>query len=271
MKKVQIAIYITIIVFVFLACQKEIQPITPTIPQPVADSCRLSESHYYGGGGVHDSALYIYTGDQLTKLSGNNYEVRYFYNGGTIHYMEYYTKPSMELYRVDTFEFNANNTLNRVRIHDYDEFWQTDTVYTILDFIYSGNRLTRVVRYDEWAYQPGQPDTLYNDFIYSGNNITKLLMSDPGGVFDSVVYSFDTNPNYFNPRSNYFFLQDPFFRIHVGMEPHLPYFLSENNVINFRIYDTVDYPITYQVDSSNRPLHVSQGGFDYMGYKYECP
>ncbi len=90
-------------------------------------------------------------------------------------------------------------------------------------------------------------------------------------VLENIYYDYDNNANYFNAKSKYFFMLDPFFQIHVGFDPHLPYFISKNNVINFRIYGNIDYPVEYETDSLHHPTMVRQGGFDYMAYKWFCP
>ncbi len=258
---------LTTIVFLF-SCQKEIE-FDPLDPVPPADSCRIHTSYFYGGGGVNDSAVYVYENGILTRLEGSEAIVKYFYAGNFIRAMEYTSTFSNEVYRIDTFDF-ANGLLSRVRTHEYDFFWN-DSIYSDLVFQYNGTKLSRITRVDSLLNVAGYNDTLYSDFVYTGENITAMYMSDNMGVFDSIFYAYNNDLNYFNPVSRYFYLADPFFRIHVGFEPHVPYFLSRNNVINFTIYDGEDYPISYQLDSLNRPLLVSQGGFEYMGYKYECP
>ncbi|MER3498888.1 MAG: hypothetical protein C4308_09790 [Chitinophagaceae bacterium] len=61
---------------------------------------------------------------------------------------------------------------------------------------------------------------------------------------------------------------DPGFELQVGFETHLSYFYSKNNVTNFNVYGTWDYPVVYGLDSSNNVTAVDMGGFPYMAYKY---
>lgn len=257
-----------LVISMFMACQKEIQfdPLDPVNP---VDSCRLRTSYYFGGGGVYDSANYIYENGKLVRLNGSEAIVKYFYDGSFIRSMEYVSAYTNELYRIDTFDF-INGLLAGIRSHEFDPFWN-DSIFSVLSFEYNGNKISRVTRIDSLINMAGYNDTLYSDFVYTGENITAMYMSDNVGVFDSVLYTYNNDLNYFNPISRYFYLSDPFFQIHVGFEPHIPYFLSRNNVVNFTIYDGEDYPVSYELDSMNRPLMVRQGGFDYMGYKYECP
>jgi hypothetical protein len=68
----------------------------------------------------------------------------------------------------------------------------------------------------------------------------------------------------------HFWLFDPTFQIHVGLEAHLPYFYSRNNVAQFTIYDGWDYHIGYGLDSINQVTSVTVDGDDYMKYRYSC-
>jgi len=257
--------FLLILSFLF-SCQPEYMP-EMDIP---ADSCRIEMSHYYGGGGMHDSAFYTYEAGRLSKITSLDYEVRYRYNGNTVSSMEYYDLMSNSMYMIDSFDY-TNGILTKLRRHDYDLYWQTDTVHTVMQFNYTNSKLTSILTTDAWQGFP-DIDTAYWEFEYTGDNVTKLRWQDSYWAEDSILYTYDNTPNYFANVGKYFFQHDPFFQIHVGFEPHLPYFISKNNVTSFTIDQGTNYPIEYQLDSTGRrPILVSQGGFDYMGYKYHCP
>jgi hypothetical protein len=258
-------------VIAFLSCQKELSDDTlnPFVNVP-EDSCRISRSYFYGGGGVSDSADYIYSGNKLTKVEGVHSDVFYTYSGDKLIAMHYYEKPANLLYHVDSFHYVNDTTISRVIAHDFDMFNHDDTVHSELDFVYSGNQLSQLITVASYEGFSDK-DTSISEFRWENNNVRSILTKNTSWADDSIYYDYDNNPNYFTATSKYFFMVDPFFQLHVGFDPHLPYFISRNNVVNFRIYTNVDYPVQYQVDSLRHPTLVSQGGFDYMGYKWECP
>jgi hypothetical protein len=46
---------LTLVIVIFVSCQKELAEIQLEI-----NKCRIVMGHYYGGGGMHDSARFIY-------------------------------------------------------------------------------------------------------------------------------------------------------------------------------------------------------------------
>jgi hypothetical protein len=85
-----------------------------------------------------------------------------------------------------------------------------------------------------------------------------------------VLYQYDANPNYFKSIHPHFFVLDPQFELQVGFETQLAYFYSTNNVTNFNVYGSWDYPIVYGLDADNNVTSVTMSGFPYMEYNYEC-
>lgn len=249
------------------ACQREafFMPFNRQI-----DSCKIQTAYYYGGGGIFDTANFIYTQDRLTSLIGSESDVFYQYDSrGRVFSMAYYEKPGNLLYRIDTFYYVNDSSLSGITVHDYDMYNHLDTSHSQISFIYTGTQLSRLVTVDRYEGIPYE-DTLISDFRWENGNVKSILFGSNGWV-DSIYYRYDTNPNFFGPTSKNFFQIDPFFQLHVGFDFHLPYFISKNNVNNFTIYNNIDYPVTYLTDSLQHPLLVSQGGFDYMGYKWNCP
>lgn len=272
MKKALLCIFTILLIAV--SCQKEISD--PDIPVPAVvntpiDSCRISKSYYYGGsGGINDSAAFFYTGQKLMTVVAGTADVIYAYSGDKLISMHYFEKPGNLLYHIDSFYYSNDTVLSQIISHDYDMYNHFDTVHSVLDFIYSGAKLSRIITVDHYEGLP-DTDTLISDFRWTGDNVNSIFFKSTVWADDSIHYTYDNNPNYFNATSKYFFMADPFFQIHVGFDPHLPYFISKNNVINFTIYTNTDYPIDYQTDSLHHPTLVRSGGFDYMGYIWSCP
>ena len=274
MKKILLLI---LTIYAFTACQKEISLDNPdpnfvdTTTSPVLDSCRISRAYYYGGsGGINDSADFFYTGAQLTKVISGNADVFYAYDGSRLLSMAYYEKPGNLLYHIDTFHYVNDSIITKIVSHDYDMYNHDDTVHSIINFVYSGDLLSQLITVDRYEGF-SDTDTLTSDFRWENGNVKSIFFKSSYWADDSIYYNYDNNPNYFNSTSKYFFMADPFFQIHVGFDPHLPYFISRNNVINFTIYTNIDYPVSYETDSLHHPTLVNQGGFDYMGYVWECP
>ena len=265
MKKIYYLLFLAILGF--SACQQEVINL-PIVRQ--IDSCKIQTAYYYGGGGIFDTANFIYTQNRLTSLIGSESDVLYQYDSrGRVFSMAYYEKPGNLLYRIDTFYYVNDSILSGITVHDYDMFNHMDTTHSKISFVYNGTQLTRMVTVDSYEGVP-YTDTLVSDFQWQNGNVKSILFGTNGWV-DSINYRYDGNLNYFSSTSKYFFMIDPFFQLHVGFDVHLPYFISRNNVINFTIYNNIDYPVTYLTDSLGHPLMVSQGGFDYMGYKWDCP
>jgi hypothetical protein len=268
MKK--ILLYSFIAAAIFISCQKDflLDPIVNT-PLPT-DSCRIQTSYFYGGGGVDDSANYIYEAGRLVRVEGESARVLYGYSGNRLVSMHFYEWPDNVLYRIDSFHYLNDSMISRLVSHDYDMYNHNDTVHAVVDFTYNGTKLMEMnTIYGYEGYS--ETDTSISEFRWTGDNVSSILLKSNVWADDSIYYQYDTNPNYFQNVSKNFLFADPFFQLHVGLDPHLPYFISKNNVTQFTIYTDVDYPILYEVDSLNRPILVSQSTFPYMGYKYECP
>jgi hypothetical protein len=263
---------VLIIVCIAVSCQKEISDkYFLTKVNTRVDSCRISNSYYFGNSGaIIDSADFIYTGLKLIKVVGADADVIYSYSGNKLTSMFYYEKPGNLLYHIDSFQYINDTVLSKIIAHDYDMYNHFDTVHSVLNFIYIGNKLTRIITVDQYEGFPDTDSTI-SDFRWTGDNVSSIFFRSTVWADDSIHYTYDNNPNYFNTTSKYFFMADPFFEIHAGFEPHLPYFISKNNVINFRIYTNVDYPVVYETDSLHHPILIKVGGWDNVKYKWVCP
>jgi hypothetical protein len=267
MKKI-IAFILPVILFV--SCQKDMVTQQPLNLVP-GDSCRIAKSYYYGGsGGINDSADFFYTGNKLTSVISNSADVIYSYSGDRLVSLHYFEKPGDLLYHVDSFYYFQDTILSRIIAHDYDMYNHLDTIHSVREFNYTGSYLTRLTTVDSYEGIT-DTDTLIADFRWTGDNVRSIFFRSTVWVDDSIYYDYDNNRNYFSGTSRYFFMADPFFGLHVGFDPHLPYFISRNNVHKFTIYTNDEYLIEYQTDSLSHPTMIRSGGFDYMQYKWECP
>jgi hypothetical protein len=259
-----------LIAVLLISCQKdEVTQLPQNLIQD--DSCRIIKSYYYGGsGGIYDSADFFYNGNKLTSVISNEADVIYAYSGDKLISMHYYEKPGGLLYHSDSFFYINDTILSKIIAHDYDMYNHYDTIHSVREFNYSGNYLTRLTTVNSYEGMP-DTDTLVSEFRWAGGNVNSIFSRSTTWVDDSIYYEYDNNPNYFSGASRYFFMSDPFFGLHVGFDPHLPYFISRNNVSKFIIYTNDEYPIEYQTDSLSHPIMIRSGGFDYMQYKWVCP
>lgn len=256
-----------------ISCQKEFDieedPTNPPDSTIAADTCRITRSWYYGGGGINDSADYVYVNNRLVRVVGSMGRVEYTYDSNRVKTMKFYEDGGMGLYKTDSMIY-ANNKLVKMYETDYDLFFQSDTIHSILHFTYAGNTLTQELREDWYEGFPNMIDSTVYEFIYSNNNVSRMNINDvDGNILDSITYIYNNDLNYFGNVSAYFYMADPFFQIHVGFEPHLPYFISRNSLVGFTVSD-IDYEVEYTLDSARRPLTVNLDGFEYMAYRYNC-
>jgi hypothetical protein len=258
------------LLLVLSSCQQEINYVIPEIQQP----CRITNGYYYGGsGGLIDSTSFVYNNGRLIRIDGEYEYITYEYSGNNISLVRIFDRQTSTVMQTDSVKYNSSNKITQMVTWYYDPFFP-DTVRFRLLFNYNNDRLDRVNEYTTWFSSLGEEtDTTISIFHHNAaGNMDKLWLEDPQGFrFDSVIYVFDNNPNYFNAAHPHFFLFDPFFQLQVGLTPHLPYFYSTNNVTRFLLDGGLDYPIQYGIDSLNNVTSVMMMGDDYVKYKYECP
>lgn len=265
MKKFLLPATLAAFVMMAVSCQRDLAELTQEIAK-----CKIVMGYYYGGsGGLNDSANFIYGPDsKLTKVDAKFEYVQFFYSGDNITSRKWFNKLSNELMYVDTIQYSGNN-ISRIIGHDYGTYTY-DSVDFHYVFDYQGDKLVRL-RYFEPA-NPYMTDTLATVVTTNAaGNIEKLVWLDElNQPYDSIVYQFDANPNYFKKVHPHFILFEPFFELHAGFEAHLAYFYSTNNVKGFTIYSNWNYQISYDVDSATNVSGVKMDGMDYMRYKYTC-
>lgn len=269
MKKIYTLCILISFTLLYFSCQKEI-----SWTNPEETPCRIITGYYYGGsGGLNDSVVFTYTGDNVTRAENRDYYVLYYYTGNNITVRKTYEKPGNILVYLDTVSYDNSNRITRLINWEYPGMSNPDTTKYIYDFNYQGGAISKVV---ETTIIPNYYSDTANWLFTSdaAGNIKKVDLTnyDQTMVWDSIKYNYNADPNYFKVVHPHFFLFDPFFELHVGLVPHFAYFYSHNNVSSFDYYGNVNYAITYRLDSlNNNVTSVDMGGFEYMKYKYECP
>jgi hypothetical protein len=265
LKKTGLAISLLMVVLGF-SCQQEIAEIINSV-----SSCRIDKGYYYGGsGGINDSVLFTYSDNKVIKAEGVDDIVNYTYTGNHITGRRFYEKPGNLFWSVDSILYDGSGNITKMINRSYPSSQVFDTTLSTYDFSYTAGRLSQVIETETIVNNP--PDSiLYTIHTDASGNLDKITFSDFGFNYqDSVLYAFDTNPNYFKIVHPHFFLFDPFFELQVGLVSQLPYFYSHNNVINFNVYGAYNNPVVYGVDSANHVTRVDMGGFEYMKYRYSC-
>jgi hypothetical protein len=252
----------------FFSCQQE-----PADIINQAQQCKITAGMYYGGSGsMNDSANFSYdTQGKLVKWKGFYGQYDYFYNGTNIVSRRY--TEGTDLIYMDSVYYDAGNRITNMVFYDYSGM-VADTVHTKIVFKYINNRLDNLLNIEYYDYGAGlMADTIISKMFWNaGGNIEKLVYYDTNNQpFDSILYQYNSDPNYFKVIHPNFFLLDPEFELYAGFEPHLPYFYSTNNVSNSNMYGTFDYPITYGLDSTSKVTSLGMGGFEYFRYRYQCP
>jgi hypothetical protein len=262
-------IVVSVILIIFISCQKELSEIQLEI-----NKCRIVMGHYYGGGGMYDSAQFIYNDQgKLVKWINMDGHYDYRYSGNNI-ITRIYTENGGQLWYVDSARYNSDNTVAEMVFYDFSGTYSPDTLHNKLIFQYQAGRVTNLqnIEYFDAGFGP-ETDTTFTTLTWnSAGNIEKIRFVSNGywAVDDSVSYQYDTNPNYFKLLHPHFFLFDPEFQLQTGFETQLAYFYSKNNVSNINAYGSWDYPVIYGLDSTNKVTTVDMGGFPYLKYDYEC-
>ena len=252
------------------SCQQDIDDV---IQQ--AQTCKLRTGYYYGGsGGMNDSASFIYdAAGKLVKITNRDGYYLYTYNGNQISTRKFIDSFTLDVLFLDSVWYDASGNISKMASHDYSG-WFADTTHMTYLFQYQNNRLQDlyyVEAYRDWTGSMVS-DTFPSRFDWNAaGNVQKVVYYDNMGAYDSIQYQYNTDPNYFKVVHPHFFLFDPMFQLHVGLEANLPYFYSKNNVTNTNIYGTWDNPIDYGLDSTNKVTAVDMGGFEYYKYRYTCP
>ncbi|HEX6334805.1 MAG TPA: hypothetical protein VFZ78_11300 [Flavisolibacter sp.] len=253
---------------ILFSCQQDVNSI---INQ--AQQCRIASSNYYGGGGVNDSATYFYdVNNKLIKVENMDGYYTYFYSGDRIVKRTYHDNMANDLWYIDSVYYSSGNTISELVRYDYSGQW-ADTIHNRILFHYQNGKMSNLTYLDYYTlWGVNYVDTMKVNVVWNGaNNIDKIVYLDMGQPVDSILYQYDTNPNYFRVVHPNFFLHEPQLQLYTGLEPHFAYYYSANNVINSNMYGSFDYPVDYGLDSTNKITSIDMGGFPYISYKYQCP
>ena len=261
--------YLAAMVIFFTSCQRELPELLMEVQQ-----CNVIIGHYYGGGGMHDSAQFIYNAqEKLVKWINMDGRYDYYYSGNNI-IARIYTENIGMVWNVDSIKYNSDNTISQIVFYDFSGTYGPDTLHNKLVFQYQNNRVSNLqsIEYIDQGFG-AETDTTYTTITWNATGTIEKMRFVNNGFWlidDSVSYQYDSHPNYFKLVHPHFFLFDPEFQLQTGFETQLAYFYSKNNVTNINIYGSWDNPIVYGLDSTNKVTSVDMGGFPYLKYNYQC-
>jgi len=234
---------------IIYACQKEVKGDVTTTPPP-APSCKPVTAFYYANNAIYDSASFIYNGTKVMRAESDIKSITYTYAGSNITSLTYFDKLAKAVSFVDSTDYDANNRITRLRVWFYPgRFSAVNDQYTYL-FSYKGNNIDKINAIHQGESNASSGDSLTNIFNVdaAGNTQSIVTIDRQGNVYDSVHYSYDSNPNYFKKMNPNFFIFDANFQMQGRYLHHLPYATSTNNVTNFSYYGNTVYNVNYQLD-----------------------
>ena len=256
---------------IIYSCQKEIKGNETPAPPP-APSCKPVNAFYYANNAIYDSASFVYSGDKVMRAESDIKSITYTYSGANISTLTYYDKLAKAVSFTDTIDYDANNRMTRLRVTYYPgRFSAVYNQYTYL-FSYKGNNIDRISSIHQGESNSSNGDSLTNIFTVdaAGNTQSIVTIDRQGNVYDSVHYSYDSNPNYLKKMNPNFFIFDANFQMQGSYLHHLPYATSTNNVTNFSYFANSVYNVTYQLDSLKNVTQVSVNGAPYATYSFTC-
>lgn len=253
----------------FYSCQKEPDG---TILNPPNSTCRLEKAIYYDDttGAQSDTAGYVYTGDQLTRINHIDFYVTLEYTNNKISKRNLLQTGSTVVLVYDKFTYNGDGTLSKA-----ESYFQAPgiplppVIYYSYDYTWSSGKLASVVEKADTSSTGGGPlIAIYNEtFTYTGNNITRCIVEDlEAQVKDTLNYQYDNVTNYFGKNPALLFTDNFFLD---GNPVSLPVFLSANNAIGVSS-SSGGSVLGYTPTDKNQLKEFSLDGQKASSYVYKC-
>jgi hypothetical protein len=258
----------TLISTLFFACQKEPDG---TILNPPNANCKLEKAIYYDdtSGAVVDTAGYVYTGDQVTRINHmDGIYVTLEYSNNKISKRNS-VDPSLPFTVQDKFTYNGDGTISKAETFLQIPGFPTQLLFYSYEYTWSSGKLASVIeRMDTSSTGGGPLIAIYSEtFTYTGNNITRCIVEDlEDHTKDTVNYQYDNVANYFgkNPAllytDNFFLNGDPV---------SLPVFLSANNAIGVSTSGGGS-TLAYTPTDKNMLKEFALDGQKVSSYTYKC-
>jgi hypothetical protein len=252
----------------FMACQKE--PDDSIFDPPANTTCKVEKVSYFDEttGAVDDTAGFVYSGDQLTRVNYTDFYLTLEYSGNKISKRNFLLDGTTALLAYDTYSYNGDGTMSKIESFFQDPVTSTPVIYARYNFTYASGKLASVATTTDTSAAGGGPLVPYytETFTWTGNNATRVIseyMEDH--TKDTLDYQYDNIPNYFAKHpalyaDNLFIEIDPVY---------FPLVLSANNVTRISLgggSSTLGYTAT----DKDLLKDFSIGGKITSSYQYKC-
>lgn len=243
------------------SCQKEPDSslLTPT-------SCKLDKIYYYDGNDPIDTAIYEFTGEQVSKIAYSDYTVELQYTGGRI-IKRNYVVPGYGIAAYEDVIYNGDGKVSRVDLFLLEP-GLPPFLLTQYEFAYTAGKLsTMEYRFDTSATGTGPVTLLRYEYVFTGNNISLVVEDDlVNNTKDSLHYTYDANANYYNKDPNRW-LSDNLFSDFNGLL--IPLAVSANNVTTISASGGSS-AVTYEENDKDDITALRIDGELLARYLYKC-
>lgn len=253
---------------IFFACQKEPDG---TILNPPVSTCKLEKAIYYNDttSAQEDTAGYVYSGDQLTRINHIDYYVTLEYSNNKISKRNFIQTGTTAVVAYDKFTYNGDGTMSKAESYFQVPGLPLPIIYYSYDYSYTSGKLTSVLEKTDTSALGGSPLVpYYNDvFTYTGNNITRCISEyiDDHSK-DTLNYSYDNVANYFAKNPALLFTDNLF----LDFDPvSFPLVFSANNVTAVTV-GSGGSTISYLPTDKGDLKEFSINGKKQSSYVYKC-
>ncbi|RYZ22671.1 MAG: hypothetical protein EOO16_08160 [Chitinophagaceae bacterium] len=237
------------------------------------NGCKISSMYLYNfvTGAPLDTARFTWTGDNITRVTLNNYHYDINYNGTLIDRRTFYSGTGTQPFRYDQFVYDAAYLLARFERNEQDAsgaFFRSDST----TFQYSGGFLRGFTQWIRNA--PGDPLLLSRrkEFTYTGSNVSEIreiefLNGTPVDTTNSAVVV-NNDPNWFQAINPRFWVAGPYF---AGDDMDAIEQLVMRNAVERETVAGIPVTYSYSLDAKGNLAEHKVNGQVAGRYFYNCP
>jgi hypothetical protein len=253
------------VALIFSSCQKEISGEEVLTPK-----CRLEKITYYDDtGAFSDSASFVYnSSNKVTRANtAGGYYNLYNYKNDKISSVDYYQDQQGYLRFFDSVVYDGSGRIKNVLF--YTDLPGFNLAYAGYDITYNvANVPEKIIQKVLDTTSGNLVDAYQYDYTYTSGNITRLIFTEvASSLKDTITYTYDSNPNYFQKLSTDFGLLDMYLTGATGQ-----YYgdfgalvFSRNNVTAIN-----SLPVTYQKDAQGNLTELLIDGDRQASYTMKC-
>lgn len=249
--------------FLFSACHKNDEEAAKQT------TCKLAKSVYYDQSGAReDSALFTYTGNNITQATATDYYYTYEYAGERVSKRNLFGTGETTPAYFQQITYNTDGTPAKIETRVPSTGTNSD-LYDRMDFQYNSGKIQKI---DYTDFSNGTAEKLAEfTYTYTGSNITSVDITDltttPSQTY-TFTYGYDSNPNYLKKQNSQIHFLDPFFG---DADPTLmPLALSANNVTSLGVSGQGSTPLSYTLDEKQNLKDIKASTRSITSYTYQC-